>query len=265
MSSVMSRVSNGVGLWVSLAIDRSWRRTQGHHEGSRHQAVEACASDRHSGTARRWRGSGSEVWLREMESERVVCVRATGPQECTCDFRLSSCSASHLWSGRFRLISRARGEEAMVGHVTPVNWPVPMNRGPHWSPKRKGSWSSSSPRHHLDQTQLTRIPEPCNSGGHRQEGTPVCRHLRARMEVLRPRVVPVHTRRSQRDVEQKRTPQPPGRRKSGRTEQLRQPGVCCEGKGCSCSSGSQHDTVWARSHEGVVSKAVWVGVAASEQ
>ena len=201
MSSVMSRVSNGVGLWVSLAIDRSWRRTQGHYGRSRHQAVEACASDRHSGTARRWRGSGSEVCLREMESERVVCVRAMGPQECTCDFRLSSCSASPLWSGRFRLISRALGEEAMVGHVTPVNWPVPMNRGPHWSPKRKGSWSSSSPRHHLDQTQLTRIPEPCNSGGHRQEGTPVCRHLRARIEVLRPRVVPVHTRRSQRDVE----------------------------------------------------------------
>ena len=106
-----------------------------------------------------------------------------------------------LWSGRFRLISRARGEEAMVGHVTPVNWPVPINRGPHWSPKRRGSWSSSSPRHHLDQTQLTRRPEPCNSAGHRQEGTPVCRHLRARIEVLRPRVVPVHTRRSQRDVE----------------------------------------------------------------
>ena len=28
-----------------------------------------------------------------------------------------------------------------------------------------------------------------------------CRHVRARMEVLRPRVVPVQTRRSQRDVE----------------------------------------------------------------
>ena len=138
MSSVMSRVSNGVGLRVSLAIDRSWRRTQGHHEGLWHQAVDACASDRHSGTARRRRGSGSEVCLCEMESERVVCVRAMGPQECTCDFRLSSCSASPLWSGRFRLISRARGEEAMVGHVTPVNWPVPINRGPHWSPKRRG-------------------------------------------------------------------------------------------------------------------------------
>ena len=38
-----------------------------------------------------------------------------------------------------------------------------------------------------------------------------------------------------------------------------------EAKGCSCSSGSQHDTVWARSHEGVVRKAVQVGVAAFQR
>ena len=56
-----------------------------------------------------------------------------------------------------------------MGHVTPVNWPVPMNRGPQWSPK-KLSWSSSSPRRHLE---LTRRPEPSQSAGHREEGTPV--------------------------------------------------------------------------------------------
>ena len=136
MSSVMSRVSNGVGHWVSLAIDLSWRRTQGHHGESRHQAVDACASDLHSGTARRRRGSGSEVCLCEMESERVVCVRAMGPREFTCDFRLSSCSASPC--GLVAFASSVAYVEAMVGHVTPVNWPVPMNCGPQWSPKKKG-------------------------------------------------------------------------------------------------------------------------------
>ena len=86
-SSVMSRVSNGVGHWVSLAIDLSWRRTQGHHGESRHQAVDACASDLHSGTARRRRGSGSEVCLCEMESERVVSgplVRESSPAILGC-------------------------------------------------------------------------------------------------------------------------------------------------------------------------------------
>ena len=51
----------------------------------------------------------------------------------------------------------------------------------------------------------------------------------------------------------KRIPEPPGRRKSGRTE-LQQG----EAKGCSCFSGSQHDTVWARSYEGVVGKALFL-------
>ena len=37
-----------------------------------------------------------------------------------------------------------------------------------------------------------------------------------------------------------------------------------EAKGCSRSSGNQHDTVWARSHEGVVWKAVQVGAAAEQ-
>ena len=63
----------------------------------------------------------------------------------------------------------------------------------------------------------------------------------------------------------KRRPEPPGRRKSGRTELLRQFTQQGEAKGCSCSSGRQHDTVWARSHDGVVRKAVQVGVAAFQR
>ena len=117
MSSVMSRVSNGVGLWVSLAIDLSWRRTQGHHGGSRHQAVDACASDRHSGTARRRRGSGSEVCLCEMESERVVCVRATGPARVHLRFQAVVVFRVTLWSGRFRLNSRIRGGNGGSRHT----------------------------------------------------------------------------------------------------------------------------------------------------
>ena len=48
---------------------------------------------------------------------------------------------------------------------------------------------------------------------------------------------------------------------------LRQPGACrfhAVAKGCSRSNGSQHDIVWARSHEGVVRKAVSTSAAASE-
>ena len=56
----------------------------------------------------------------------------------------------------------------------------------------------------------------------------------------------------------KRGPSRQGSAKSGRTEVLRQPGACrfhAVAKGCSRSSGSLHDTVWARSHRGVVRKA----------
>ena len=81
----------------------------------------------------------------------------------------------------------------------------------------------------------------------------------------------MHTRRSQRDVdvlkqsaEKKARAAREAQKRADRTASVgfTQQG---EAKGCSCSSGSQHDTVWARSHEGVVRKAVQVGVAAFQR
>ena len=78
-----------------------------------------------------------------------------------------------------------------------------------------------------------------------------CRHSREGGSLGAPRVVPGHARRSLRDVDvlQQRAEKGPSRQgsaKSGRTEVLQQPGACrfhAVAKGCSRSSGSQHDTL----------------------
>ena len=147
MSPVTSRVSIGVGLWVSLALDQSWRLTQRTpQDGHSTKPVDACASDRHtgrsSGAARQWVGclSPQDVNARlvlEKFVKREVCVRSRGSARVAC----SRCPAisgrrrqrhPSCGCGRCRLI-----EEAMMFHVTPATWPILTNRGPDRCPKKE--------------------------------------------------------------------------------------------------------------------------------
>ena len=103
-------------------------------------------------------------WGRKFVSARwkvnECCVRAMGPRAFTCDFTLSSCSASPV-SGRFRLIIGGNGGSRHTREL------ARSNESRVSGVRKKGSWSSSSARRHLE---LTRRPEPCHSAGHREEG-----------------------------------------------------------------------------------------------
>ena len=191
----------------------------------------------------------SEPWVRKNSPARFQGCRRV-PQ-------------SPVWSGRFRLISRARGEEAMVSRHTRELARSNESRATLESRNGRGLGQSSSPRHRLDQqaTEAQALKRADSDQSEIQEGSCQMAVSDARgLGVLScPRVVPVHIALFRQPREQKRISRPSlqGAAKAAVTEQLRQAQECSLARvqGCSLAPARQanEETVWARSHEGVVS------------
>ena len=137
--------------------------------------------------------------------ERVVCVRSRGSARVA-----SSRSLAILGRRRLPHLLVVRSLSPYQSHTRGGGNDV--SRHTHDLAKerisgqigvrKKGETRSSlSPRHHLDQLRLTRRPEPCHSTGQRDRSTQVPASSREDGNPEAPRVVPGHTRRSQRDVE----------------------------------------------------------------
>ena len=218
MSSVMSRVSNGVRAWVS-ALDRSWRLTQGRHGRSRAPSRE-CVRIRPSywqisAAAGQWVGILSprdvkERVLLENVMKRVVSVRsrgseAVGPQELRAvvdlRFHVVVVFLVPLRSGRFRLISRTRVQEAMMFHVTPATWPILANRGPKWCPKKGKGLGRARHQGVILTSPSSHAGLSCATQSVKESRALQCRHSREGGSPEAPRVVPGHARRSLRDVD----------------------------------------------------------------